>query len=200
MMALRFKSVLVLGALLIVLPATAGAQSGDSWASDPMTSSNPQESTNQPAEFQRVGVSGPRFGLTYVPGDSKLAQHLAQRGMEPVLSQFGWHFESRVTPKGGGPEFVIETVPLVAGVEYGKFLPSITLAMGVRFPRGWEFGIGPNLMITGTESSSNVSTSLVTAVGYSFRYSGVSLPVNLAFTTNPDGNRVTLLFGYAIRR
>ena len=105
-----------------------------------------------------------------------------------------------MTPAGGGPEFVIETVPLVAGVEYGKFLPSITLAMGVRFPSGWEFGIGPNLMVTGVENSDDLQTSLITAVGYSFRYAGVSLPVNLAFATNPDGNRVSILFGYAIRR
>ena len=108
--------------------------------------------------------------------------------------------ERRVSPRGGGPEFVIETVPMVAGVEYGKVIPNITVAMGVRFPAGWEFGIGPNLLLTGIESSDDVRTSLVTAVGYSFRYSGVSLPVNLAFTTNPDGNRVSLVFGYAIRR
>lgn len=151
-------------------------------------------------EFQKVGLSGPRFGVTWVPGDSEITRRLEEEGMEPLLSQFGWHFERRVSPRGGGPEFVIETVPLVAGVEYGKFLPNVTLAMGVRFPSGWEFGLGPNLMVTGVESSDDLQTSLITAIGYSFRYSGVSLPVNLAFTTNPDGNRVSLLFGYAIRR
>lgn len=151
-------------------------------------------------EFIKEGLSGPRFGVTWVPGENEITRRLADNEMEPLLSQFGWHFERRVTPSGGGPEFVIETVPLVAGVEYGKLLPNITLAMGVRFPAGWEFGIGPNLMVTGLESSEDLNTSLITAIGYSFRYSGVSLPVNLAFTTNPDGNRVSLLFGYAIRR
>jgi hypothetical protein len=151
-------------------------------------------------EFERVGMSGPRFGVTWIPGDNELTRELKEEGMEPLLSQFGWHFERRVSPRGGGPEFVIETVPMVAGVEYGKVIPNITVAMGVRFPAGWEFGIGPNLLLTGIENSDDIQTSLVTAVGYSFRYSGVSLPVNLAFTTNPDGNRVSLVFGYAIRR
>lgn len=153
-----------------------------------------------PVEFRRLDMSGPRFGMTWVPGNTELVQDLRAEGMEPVLSQFGWHFERRVTPRGGGPEFVIESIPLVAGVEYGKLFPSFTLAMGVRFPQGWEFGIGPNVMVTGLDNSTDLRTSLVTAAGYSFRYSGVSLPVNLAFTTNPEGNRVTLMFGYAIRR
>ncbi|MFH1842471.1 MAG: hypothetical protein ABIF77_04635 [bacterium] len=32
----------------------------------------------------------------------------------------------------------------------------------------------------------------------SFDHGGVSIPVNVAFTTNPDGNRMSLLIGYAI--
>ena len=180
---------------LIAIPLSALAQ-GRPYSNDPTK----RYERDGRVEFEKVGLSGPRFGVTWVPGDNEITRRLKENGMEPFLSQFGWHFERRVTPRGGGPEFVIETVPLVAGVEYGKFLPNITLAMGVRFPAGWEFGIGPNLMITGLEGSDDLQTSLITAVGYSFRYAGVSLPVNLAFTTNPDSNRVSLLFGYAIRR
>jgi len=185
---------------LFVAPATSWAQSQWGGASDDPDEKKDPTPVVHPVEFRKTGVSGPRLGVTYVPGNSEIAKRLKEEGMEPFLSQFGWHFERRVTPAGGGPEFVIETVPLVAGVEYGKFLPSITLAMGVRFPSGWEFGIGPNLMVTGVEDQDDLQTSLITAVGYSFRYAGVSLPVNLAFATNPDGNRVSIIFGYAIRR
>jgi len=194
---------LVAAVALVILaaPATSWAQWGGTKAKE---EPKPQALTEQPDEgpvaFKRTGMSGPRFGVTYVLGDTEIAKRLEEEGMERVLSQFGWHFERRVTPTGGGPEFVIETVPLIAGVEYGKFLPNLTVAMGVRFPAGWEFGIGPNLMLTGVEDSSDLQTSLITAVGYSFRYAGVSLPVNVAFATNPDGNRVSLIFGYAIRR
>ena len=42
-----------------------------------------------------------------------------------MLSQFGWHFEHQVIPEGGGPQFVVEFVPLIAGVEYGKLIQKI---------------------------------------------------------------------------
>ena len=147
-----------------------------------------------------MDLSGPRFGVTYVVGAGEIPRSLRENDMERVLSQFGWHFERRVSPRGGGPHFVVEAVPMVAGVEYGQVIPSLTVAMGVRFPSGWEFGIGPNAILTGTEDEDDLQTSLVTAVGYSFQYSGVSLPVNLALATNPEGSRISLVFGYAIRR
>jgi len=158
------------------------------------------ERSYDPVRFDQMSLEGPRFGVTYVTGNGELWKRLDDEGMSRTLSQFGWHFESRIIPEGGGPQFVIETVPMLAGVEYGKFLPSATLAMGVRFPRGWEFGIGPNVLVTGTNGSEDLRTSLVMAGGYSFQYGGVNLPVNLAFATNPEGNRVALIFGYAVRK
>jgi len=116
-----------------------------------------------------------------------------------MLSQFGWHFEHQVVPEGGGPRFVVEFVPLIAGVEYGKLIPSATLAMGVRMPSGVEFGLGPNLLLTKSEPDEmEVNTALVMAVGRSFDYGGVSVPVNLVLATNPDGNRVSVIIGYAV--
>ena len=38
------------------------------------------------------------------------------------------------------------------------------------------------------------------AIGKSFDYGGVSIPLNLAFTANREGNRVTLLFVYALNK
>jgi hypothetical protein len=181
--------------VLLAVPSAVWALGWGSGSPKPEPKPEPEPyEASERVEFTRVGMSGPRFGITFVPGNTEITRRLEEHGMEPVLSQFGWHFERRITPRGGGPEFVIETV------QYGKLLPSVTLAMGVRFPSGWEFGIGPNLLATGIENSEDLQTSLITAVGYNFRYSGVSLPVNLAFGTNPDGNRVSLVFGYAIRR
>ncbi len=51
-------------------------------------------------------------------------------------------------------------------------------------------------MIVGGEKGAN--TALVAAIGKSFNYDGVSIPVNLAFATSPAGNRVSVVFGYAI--
>ena len=76
-------------------------------------------------------------------------------------------------------------------------IPSISLVMGVRLPNGIEFGMGPNVMMTGKE---DVHSALMIAAGKSFNYGGVSIPINIAYTTNPDGNRVSLMFGYSINR
>jgi hypothetical protein len=147
--------------------------------------------------FARRNLGGPRLGITYITGQKDLWYRLNQKDMGRTLSQFGWHFEHQVIPEGGGPQFVVQFVPLVAGVEYGKFIPSATLAMGVRFPNGIEFGLGPNLLLVGGENGA-IKTALVLGLGKSFNYGGVSIPLNLVYATNPDGNRVSVIFGYAI--
>jgi hypothetical protein len=147
-------------------------------------------------EFSKRNLGGPRLGITYLPGNTELVKKLGDHDVGRTLSQFGWHFEYQVVPKGYGPSFVVEIVPLVAGVEYGKLIPSLTLAMGVRFPNGFEFGMGPNLL-AGTD---DVYSALVFAVGKSINYGGVSIPLNLVYATNPSGNRISFIFGYAIRR
>ena len=152
-----------------------------------------------PVTFDKRNLNGPRFGMTYVAGDGELYQNLEKNDMGRVVSQFGWHFERQVIPDGGGPQFVVEFVPMLAAVEYGKFIPNFTLAMGIRMPRGWEFGMGPNFFVSrDTEDEVRVRTSLLIAVGRSFRYGGVSIPINIAAATSPEGNRYSLVFGYAI--
>ncbi len=150
----------------------------------------------QKVEFAKRNLGGPRLGITYLPGNTELVDNLSDNDVGRTLSQFGWHFEYQVVPKGYGPSFVVEIVPLVAGVEYGKFIPSMTLAMGVRFPNGIEFGMGPNLLA----GADNIYSALVFAVGKSINYGGVSIPLNLVYATNPSGNRVSFIFGYAISR
>lgn len=139
-------------------------------------------------------LGGPRLGVTYVVGDGKLASELQRNGFGRMLSQFGWHFEYQVIPEGGGPQFVIQLVPLISGVEYNKIFPTTTLALGVRLPNGIEFGMGPNVLL-----ANKPRTALTLAVGKSIDYGGVSIPINLAVTTNPEGQRVSIIIGYAIR-
>ncbi len=146
--------------------------------------------------FGERNLGGPRLGVTYVAGNGKLAETLERNRIGRTLSQFGWHFEYQVIPDGGGPSFVIQFVPLVAGVEYGKLIPSGTLAMGVRLPEGIEFGLGPNALVT----DEGVKTALVMSIGKSFSYGGVNIPVNFVYATNPEGNRFSIIFGYAIRK
>lgn len=154
--------------------------------------------TNTPTtQFTRRNLGGPRLGITYVPEGSELSEELRNHEIGSTLSQFGWHFEYQVIPKGYGPSFVIQIVPLVAGVEYGKFIPSTTLAMGIRLRNGFEFGLGPNLLFGGKNL---VNSALVVGVGKSFNYGGVSIPLNLVLASNPSGKRISIIFGYAIAK
>ena len=149
--------------------------------------------------FATRNMGGPRFGLTYVLGEGQLKDELDHHDMGRTISQFGWHFEHQVVPQGGGPAFVIEFIPLLAGVEYGKVIPNFSLLMGVRSPGGWEVGMGPNLSFSKTiVDEVEARTSLLLGIGKSFRYGGVSIPVNLAYSASPEGDRVSVFFGYAI--
>ena len=147
--------------------------------------------------FRRRNLGGPRLGVTVIPDGSELSRTLGQHEIGRQMSQFGWHFEYQIIPDGGGPQFVIQFVPMIGGVEYGKVIPGATLAMGIRFPSGFEFGLGPNVT-AGTHDTS--PTSLIVGVGKSFDYGGVSIPLTLAYATNPDGSRISFIIGYAIDR
>lgn len=146
--------------------------------------------------FRTMRVGGPRFGFTVAPDDGDTYDKLKEHGMGRVVSQFGWHFERQIVPKAGGAQFVTQFVPLFGGVEYGKFLPTLTFALGVRLPSGTEFGVGPNFTLANFEGKA--TSGLMIAVGHSFPYNGVAIPLNLAVTTNTGGTRITLLAGYAI--
>lgn len=174
-----FTQAFLIGAVLFSLPEILRAQANIS---------------EQEVSFAERNLGGPRLGVTYVPGNSTLARELTKNKFGRLLSQFGWHFEYQVIPEGGGPQFVIQFVPLLSGVEYSKLFPTTTLAIGVRLPNGIEFGMGPNILFAGS-----VRTALTMAVGKSINYGGVSIPINLAVTTNPEGQRLSLIIGYAIR-
>jgi hypothetical protein len=159
-----------------------------------------QTSDSLPRLVER-NLSGPRFGLTYVGIKKELKEHLAPGEFHRVISQFGWHFEYQITPEGGGPQFVLQFVPMVAGVEHGYLIPNATFAVGIRLPGGFESGIGPNIQLPKNfESEGSVTTALLVAVGKTFHYGGVSIPINVAYAINPNGNRLSFILGYAIQR
>lgn len=156
-----------------------------------------QEDPDDAVELRYRNLGGPRLGVTFISGNGELWQDLEANSIGRAISQFRWHFEYQIIPRGGGPQFVIELVPMIGGVEYGKVIPSGSLAMGIRFPNGIEFGLGPNVVITG--GTETVRSGLLIGIGKSFGYGGVSIPLNLVWVRNPDGNRFSMVFGYAIR-
>lgn len=141
--------------------------------------------------LQERTIDGPRMGFTYISGPKAEAK-LAENHLDPLMSLFGWHFEQIVRPQTGGPAFVIQQVILVAGVDQGTAIPSGSLLLGIRFPHGWEFGMGPNVTPLGT--------AMAVGIGKSLRYGGVTIPINFAVVRSQGALRTSILVGYAIRR
>ena len=155
----------------------------------------------QDAEDGRLSMQklvGPRMGMSFVvPTNDKVEKRLDENGVDNLISQFGWQFEWLLEPKYTGPAFVIELIPLIGGVEYGTCIPSLSFVMGIRMPKGFEFGMGPMAAFTG-DLENPVGSSLVMAVGKSLNFNGVNIPLNLALTTRPDDHRVSFIVGYAL--
>lgn len=140
---------------------------------------------------QAVTLDGPRVGVTILTGGILDKARESVPGLNPVITQFGWQFETRLFRMPSGLSALAEFVPLVGGLDQGKFIPSISGLLGMRTGKGFEVGIGPNV--------TPVGTNLVVAVGASFRSNGVNFPVNLAVVPGNGGARISLLFGFNAR-
>ena len=108
-------------------------------------------------------------GFDYIDGDN---QKLGETG-SAFTTQYGWQWESRFADGGGDVVGIVEWIALVGGMEQGKFLPSVTSVVGARTSSGLEFGVGPNLSLSGV--------GMVFAIGKNFRSGTLNLPVNLVF-------------------
>ncbi|MCX6312050.1 MAG: hypothetical protein NT084_10505 [Bacteroidetes bacterium] len=133
---------------------------------------------------------GPRLGFTVLgPGTSNdKMDNLFNRRVNPVITQFGWQFETRIFTLKDGSSGLVEFVPMIGGLEQGLFLPSATGLIGFRTKSGIELGMGPSISLGGA--------SVVFAAGASFKAGKVTFPVNLVFlpsitkTTLPSTNYV----------
>lgn len=144
------------------------------------------------APNDHVRLGGPRLGFTVLTGGA--ARRADERfGVNPFLTQFGWQFETRLFRLPNGTAGLFEFVPLIGGLEQGKFLPSINALLGVRGAKGAEIGIGPNV--------TPVGVGIALAAGTTFRTaSGVNFPVTAAVVPGQGGMRVSLLVGFTTRR
>jgi hypothetical protein len=144
-----------------------------------------------PPPVQRIKLSGPRFGVTYLGGAivDSLAAHDVD--VSPVITQFGWQFERLIFAGDNGLSAVTEWVVLVGGLEQSAFLPSVSWLVGIRGPRGAEFGVGPNVSAAGS--------ALAIAAGVTTRAGAFNLPVNIAVVPSKVGTRVSLLVGFTTR-
>jgi hypothetical protein len=151
---------------------------------------NPQP--EEPAPYM-MKLNGPRFGVTYI-ANGALTRKLEERynHISPVITQFGWQFETQIFNIEGGPSGLIEFVPLIGGLDQGIFLPSASLICGLRAGSGLELGFGPNLSAAGT--------GVVLAIGTSFTTGNVHFPFNFAVVPSREGTRFSLMCGFNYRK
>jgi hypothetical protein len=149
-----------------------------------------QNDTDEVVLQQRT-MAGPRMGVTFVSG-AHGRDVMREHSLTSPMSQFGWHFEQITRPRGGGPMFVVQEVFLFGAVEQGTVVPAGTLLLGIRFPNGFEFGMGPN--------ATPIGTALAIGAGWRLQYGGVAVPFSVAFVTSPGALRISFLTGYALRQ
>jgi len=135
----------------------------------------------------RMNLSGPRFGVSLVKGDN--ANRLKDKfDVKPIVSQFGWQFETRFLSTTDGFAGLSEWIPLVAGVEQGVFLPSLSWLVGFRSAKGNEIGFGPNVSLGGV--------GLVLAGGITARTETLNFPFNVAVALYKQSITISLLVGF----
>jgi hypothetical protein len=103
-------------------------------------------------EQDRLNLSGPRMGFTYFTGESStILQARESAGgfnANPLMFQFGYQFEVQYLNQGSF-QALFEFIPLITGLDQGKFLPSISILNGMRSNiSGWELAFGPVFYMT----------------------------------------------------
>jgi hypothetical protein len=136
--------------------------------------SSSYSTTQQPIET-KLRYGGPRIGITYLgPGETNDKMNdIFDRNINPIITQFGWQFETRFFTLENGASGLIEFIPMVGGLEQGLFIPSITALVGYRSKKGYELGMGPTLSLGGV--------GVIFAAGASLKSGKVVFPLNLAF-------------------
>ena len=133
------------------------------------------------ANAQIDKLAGPRIGFTFIsPGpiadflhdglDFDEEDKYGSTGAA-FTTLYGWQWESRFAD-GGSVTGIVEWIVLVGGMEKGMFLPSASSIIGARMDNGLEFGVGPNLSLSGI--------GMVFGVGYNFKSGSLNLPVNIS--------------------
>jgi hypothetical protein len=164
-----------------------------------------QEGEGEPPRLELA--FGPRVGVSYVLVGSQEFNDAVQeifpdpsREYFPIFTQFGLNFEQRIRLGDTRSHFAFQEVLLLGGVDQNFYLPSLSVLIGFRSRTGLEFGMGPNLSLKRSSGSTEPSLAVVFSAGWTFMFSNVFVPVDLAFVPSPEGSRLTLLTGFNFKK
>jgi len=114
-----------------------------------LTRSSAYESSTLNPGQRKVNLSGPRMGAALLMDDAQKVMTAAKKdgGFDgfPLMSQFGNQFETQYLNEGNF-QALVEFIPLISGIDQGRFIPSLTLLNGFRNNmNGWEIAFGPTI-------------------------------------------------------
>jgi len=150
----------------------------------------------QARTLPRQHLSGPRFGFTAFTGD--VARYRQAIGKQPIMSQFGWQFETQIVSTTSGNQALMEWIVLLGGLEQSERNLSLSWMAGYRLPSGLEFGVGPNISVRPEDGDVASTTSMVMAMGATLPFGELYVPANLAVAFAEGGPRITTLLGWII--
>lgn len=155
---------------------------------------------------------GPRIGLTGVvtsPEDfDSLIQEIysSDRDYFPLYSRIGLSAEQRIPLEQSESYLAIQELIFVGGLDQTVALPFISLLLNVHTGFGLEVGLGPDFSLKSKNGGHVLSPALLYAVGWTFSFAKISLPVTFSSVPiSPDGNPTLTLtagldFGLKFKR
>ena len=91
---------------------------------------------------------------------------------------------------------------MVGGLDQSLIVPGFTFILGLRTTSGFEFGVGPNILLNFSELQEEepkikefVKTAVVLALGVSVKAGRFDFPIDIAFTPATTGLRFTIIMG-----
>jgi hypothetical protein len=184
----RFTQILAAAALIaLTVPGMLEAQI------------EPIPSEMEARRLPRQRLNGPRFGFTVFTGD--VAKYRQALDKQPLMSQFGWQFETQIVSTESGNQALMEWIILLGGLEQSERNLSLTWMAGYRLPNGLELGVGPNISVRPAEDPEKTiasTTSMVIAAGATLPFGELYVPANLAVAFAEGGPRITTLLGWII--
>ena len=150
-------------------------------------------------------ILGPRVGSSYIFSNWETFNDTMQemfpdsrRKYIPLITQFGLNVEQRIQLGATDSHFVFQEILVIGGLDQNLIVPSLNALIGFRSHAGLEIGLGPNLSLGVDNGNPSLAVSVLYAIGWTFSFSDVHIPVNIAIVPTPaDGHpRLTVITGF----
>ncbi len=170
-------------------------------------------------DVEKLNLSGPRMGFAVFTG--RIASILSAKQLEggfnmsPVMFQFGYQYEVKYLNEGN-IQALFEFIPMITGLDQGKFIPSLSILNGIRSNiGGWELAFGPNVRLAtqiegyydnqnkwridasnpdipretraDSRGTTQLASAFVIAIGKSFRSGKLNIPLNAYMVPGRNG-------------